>query len=207
MNTTIGQIGSVSSVSDLAKLSGPLSGNLSGLAGEIGRLGGLASQLGGLGGLAGQLGGLGGTIATAAGAVGTIGSVVSQLGSLPAIAGQINAATTFSGLASGISSGIGVVTGVIGLVSGLFGGRGGSIYKGVRRPQGSINTVNRVTVDSSIQAILGNTKITTPSFSSQSTQVLGGLNVLKALSGVANMQLRLTGQPSGLSLGTPPISA
>jgi hypothetical protein len=204
LGTLAGQIGDVKSVGDLAKLSGPLSGNLTGLASEIGKLGGLASQLGGLGGLAGQLGSIGGTIAGAAGVVGTIGSVAAQLGNLPAIASQINNATSFSSLASGISSGIGVVTGVIGLVSGLFGGRGGSIYKGVRRPQGSINTVNRVTVDSSIQAILGNAKITTPSFNPQSTQTLGSLNVLKALSGVANMQLRLTGQPSGLRLTTVP---
>jgi len=194
LNATIGQIGSVKNVNDLANLAGPLSGNLNGLASEIGQLGGLASQLGGLGGAAGQIGRVGGTIVAAASAVGTIGSVASQLGSLPAIASQINNASTFSGLASGISSGIGVVTGIIGLVSGLFGGRGGSIYKGVSRPQGAINTVNRVTVDSSIQAILGNAKIPTPSFSSQSTQILGELNVLKALSGAANMQLRLTGQ-------------
>jgi hypothetical protein len=207
VGNTIEQISNVKNVTDLAKLSGPLSGNLTGLAGELGRLGGLAGQLGGLGGLAGQLGGIGGTLATAAGVVGTIGTVVTQLGSLPAIANQINNAATFSSLASGISSGIGVVTGVIGLVSGLFGGRGGSIYKGIKRPQGSINTVNRITVDSSIQAILGNAKITTPSFNPQSTQILGGLNVLKALSGVANMQLRLTSQPSGLSLATPPILA
>jgi len=188
------QIGSVGSVSDLAKLATPLSTNLSGLANEIGQLGSLASQLGVLGGLGGQLGSIGSTVATAAGIVSTVGTVATQLGALPAIASQINNATTFSGLASGISSGIGIVTGVVGLVSGLFGGRGGSIYRGTSRPQGSVNTVNRVTLDSSMQAILGNPKIPTPVFSSQSNQVLGGLNVLKALSGVANMQLRLTGQ-------------
>ena len=185
------QIGSVKSLEDVAKLSGPLSGNLNALAGELGQLSSVASALG-LGGTAGRVVG---TIGTAASTVATIGTVATQLSSLSTIANQINNATTFSGLASGISSGIGVVTGVVGLVSGLFGGRGGSIYQGTRRPTGSINTVNRVTVDSSMQAILGNPKITTPVFSPQSSQILGELNVLKALSGVANMQLRLSGQP------------
>lgn len=175
------QISNVGSIGDLARLATPLTGNLSILAGDISRLGGLATQLSGLS---------------------SISAVATQLGSLPSIAGQINNITSLGGLASSISGGISVVTGVVGLISGLFGGRGGTIYQGTRRPQGSINTVNRVTVDSSIQAILGNPKIPTPTFSPQSTQILGSLNVLKALSGVANMQLRLAGQSAlGAAVG------
>jgi hypothetical protein len=219
----VGAVGSAGSVGGLVgQVSGQLSGligqvsnigsggvagvagQLSNIGGQLSSLGGLAGALGGLGGLAGALGGAGGTIARTAGIVGTLGSVASQLGSLPAIASQINNATSLSSLARGIGSGIGVVTGVVGLVAGLFGGSGGSIYRGVKRPQGSTNTVDRITVDSAIQAILGNAKITSPSFNQRSTQVLSGLNALKALSGVANMQLRLTGKPSGLQLTTVP---
>jgi hypothetical protein len=194
------QITNVGSIGDLAKLSGSLSGNLGGLAGEIGKLGGLAGTIGGLGslaglaglgGLAGTIGKLGGTIGSAAGIAGTIGSVASQLGGLGAIASQINNATSFGSLASGIGSGIGVVTGVVGLVSGLFGGRGGSIYAGVRRPQGVSNTVNRDTVNASVTAIIGNEKISTPSFSPQSSDVLAGLQTLKSLSGLANIAEKL----------------
>jgi len=194
------QITNVGSIGDLAKLSGSLSGNLGGLAGEIGKLGGLAGQLGGLGsldglaglgGLAGTIGKLGGTIGAAAGVAGTLGTVASQLGGLGAIASQISSATSFGSLTSGIGSGIGAVTGVIGLVSGLFGGRGGSIYSGVQRPQGVSNTVNRDTVNASVAAIIGNAKIPTPSFSSQSSEVLTGLQTLKSLSGLANIAEKL----------------
>ena len=149
-----GQLGSINSIADLGKLSGVLSGNLNGLAGQLGNLNGLAGQLGNLGGLAGQLG---------------------NLGSL---------ASSFSGAA-------GIVGGVVGIVSGLFGGRGGSIYAGVRRPQGVSNTVNRDTVNASVSAIIGNAKISTPSFSPQSLDVLAGVKKLKALSGLANIAEKL----------------
>ena len=124
-----------------------------------------------MGGLAGQLGNLGGQL-------GNLGSLAGQLGNLGSLA------SSFSGAA-------GIVGGVVGVVSGLFGGRGGSIYAGVRRPQGVSNTVNRDTVNASVTAIIGNAKISTPSFSPQSSDVLAGLKQLKSLSGLANIAEKL----------------
>jgi len=45
---------------------------------------------------------------------------------------------------------------------------GSAIESGITRPQGSINTVNRSTVNASIAAIIGNPKITVPTFASKS---------------------------------------
>jgi hypothetical protein len=169
----VGQLGNINSISDLGKLSSVLGSDLNGLASQL--VGGLSGQLGNLGGLSGQLGNLGGL----AGQLGNLGGLAGQLGNL---GGLSNIASSLSGAAGG----------VVGIVSGLFGGGGGgSIYQSVKRPQGSINTVNRTTVDASIEAIIGNAKIPTPSFSPQSTETLAGLRKLKALSGLANISLKL----------------
>jgi hypothetical protein len=166
----VNNVGNIGQIGDITKLAGQLGsinsiadlGKLSGVLGS--NLTGLAGQLGNLGGLAGQLGNLGG--------------LAGQLGNL-------------GGLASSFSGAAGIVGGVVGVVSGLFGGRGGSIYAGVRRPQGVSNTVNRDTVNASVTAIIGNEKISTPSFSPRSSDVLAGLQTLKSLSGLANIAEKL----------------
>jgi hypothetical protein len=45
---------------------------------------------------------------------------------------------------------------------------GSAIESGIKRPQGSVNTVNRSTVNASIAAVIGNPKIPTPTFASKS---------------------------------------
>lgn len=45
---------------------------------------------------------------------------------------------------------------------------GSAIESGIKRPQGSINTVNRSTVNASVAAVIGNPKIPTPTFASKS---------------------------------------
>ncbi len=181
-----GQLGSLSGIAgqlggQLANLDISQLSSLSGIAGALGNLGGIAGKLGSLSGIAGQLGGLGGI----AGQLGNLSGIAGQLGNLSGIAGQLGSLSSATSIAGAAAT-------VVGIVAGLFGGRGGSIYAGTKRPQGSLNTVNRSTVDASIDAIIGNAKIATPSFSPQSSNILSGLRSLKALSGLANMSIKLS---------------
>jgi hypothetical protein len=162
----VNRVGGLGPIGDLPKLAASL-GNLN----SIEDLAGLSKQLGNLDGLAGQLGNLSG--------------IASQLGSLSGIAGQLGSLSSATSIAGAAAT-------VVGIVAGFFGGRGGSIYAGIKRPLGALNTVNRATVDASIDAIIGNAKIATPSFSPQSSNILSGLRSLKALSGLANMSIKLS---------------
>jgi len=187
------QVGNIQNLGDLSRLSGALGGNLNGLAGEISKLGGLPGVGGQLANLAGTVGRIGGVAGQVSGVVGQLSSISGQLGNLSNLAGQVGNLNSIASLAKGFTSVAGAVGSVVGLVSGLFGGRGGSIYAGTVRPRGVSSTVNRSTVNASVNAILGNPKIPTPTFAPQSSQILTGLNELKALSGLAAIQQKLSG--------------
>ena len=177
------QLGNINNLSDLSRLSGSLGGNLGGLATEIGKLSGLP-------GVGGQLANLAGQVSRIGSVAGQVGGIASQLGNL---SGQLSSLNSIGSLARGFTNVAGVVSSVAGLVSGLFGGRGGSIYSGTVRPRAVSSTVNRNTVNASVNAIIGNAKITTPTFAPPQSQILTGLTELKALSGLVNIQQRLSG--------------
>lgn len=180
------QVSNINNLSDLSRLSGSLGGNLTGLAGEI-------SKLSGLPGVGGELANLAGTVGRIGGIAGQVGGIAGQLNILSGQLGNLNNLNSIGSLARGFTNIAGTVGTVVGLVSGLFGGRGGSIYAGTVRPRGVSSTVNRNTVNASISAIIGNPKITTPSFVPQSSQILTGLSELKSLSGLAAIQQKLSG--------------
>jgi len=201
LGTLAGQVGNIQNINDLSSLSGALGGNLTGLASEIGKLSSLPGVGGQLASLAGTVGRIGGAAGQVNGVIGQLSSISGQLGNLSSISGQLGNLNNIASLAKGFTNIAGAVGSAVGLVQGLFGGRGGSIYAGTVRPRGVSSTVNRSTVDASINAILGNAKIPTPTFAPQSSQILTGLAELKSLSGLAAIQQKLSGEIPVISVG------
>jgi hypothetical protein len=149
---------------NLTKLPGTLTTNLTGQL--SGLAGGVTGQLSGLaGGVTGQLSGLAGGLSGQLS--GALGGLTGQLsGALGGLTGQLSGA--LGGLTGQLSGALGGALGSLGGLGALgsFGGLGGGnpLQSGIKKAKAVFNTIDRKTVDASVQSILGNNKISLPKY-------------------------------------------
>lgn len=150
----LGSVGNSQLTGALGELTGPLRG-ISGLGDQVSKLTGLT----GLSGFAGGLGqGLGGILNSGNALVSQIQGEIGQL--TGALTGQINDLLASSGLSTTLSDlglgSLGSLGSIGGLTSlgGFFGGGGGAIPA-----KYAVNTVNRSSIDTVINAAVGDAKI------------------------------------------------
>jgi hypothetical protein len=143
---------------------------------------------------------------------GTVDSLTSNLtGSLTTLAsGQLSSITgALSGQFGGLLSSLGNFGGLsslsnlggLGSIGGLFGGGGDALVSQTKVAAGYSNTVNRATIDTAFQKIVGSNKIPLPDFDYPSN-TSGSTQSRSDISYAQNILKSLQGSSQTISLGT-----